>query len=111
MPAVITEVNDEEVTLDCNHPLAGKTLNFDIELMSIERIEVKHRDTFKCFFDIEIGGEAAGKIVMELRGDVVPKACENFRALHHGEGLRVQGLSLPPRHPRFHVPGRRLHQP
>ena len=81
MTAVISEVTDDEVTLDCNHPLAGKTLNFDIEVMSIDRVEVKHRDKFKCFFDVEIGGEAAGKIVMELRGDVVPKTCENFRAL------------------------------
>jgi len=81
MTATISELDENEVTLDCNHPLAGKTLNFDIELMSLERIEVKHNDKFKCFFDIEIGGEAAGKIVMEIRGDVTPKTAENFRAL------------------------------
>ena len=28
-----------------------------------------------------IGGEAVGRIVMELRADVVPKTAENFRAL------------------------------
>ena len=32
---VITEVNDSEVTLDANHPLAGETLIFDVELMSV----------------------------------------------------------------------------
>mmetsp|Transcript_177 Transcript_177/g.771 ORF Transcript_177/g.771 Transcript_177/m.771 type:complete len:367 (-) Transcript_177:3032-4132(-) len=85
MTATISEVGDDEVTLDMNHPLAGKTLNFDIEVMDIERIEVKHRDKFKCFFDIEIGGEPAGKIIMELRGDVVPKTCENFRQFCTGE--------------------------
>merc|ERR1719437_26794 len=39
----------------------------------------------KVFFDMAIGGAAAGKIVMELRKDVVPKTAENFRALCTGE--------------------------
>lgn len=32
---VITEVSDENITVDGNHPLAGRTLNFDIELVEI----------------------------------------------------------------------------
>jgi peptidylprolyl isomerase len=32
---VITAVNDDSITVDGNHPLAGKALNFDIELVSI----------------------------------------------------------------------------
>jgi len=46
----------------------------------------------RVFFDITIGGNPAGKIVMELRGDVVPKTAENFRALCTGEkGFGFQG--------------------
>jgi peptidylprolyl isomerase len=35
VPAVITEVDDEKVAVDLNHPLAGKTLTFDIEVVGI----------------------------------------------------------------------------
>ncbi len=35
LDAVITEVTDEVVTLDANHPLAGKPLSFEIEMLEI----------------------------------------------------------------------------
>jgi peptidylprolyl isomerase len=34
-PVVITEVTDTHVTLDANHPLAGRNLIFDIQLLEI----------------------------------------------------------------------------
>ncbi|KAL0491496.1 peptidyl-prolyl isomerase H [Acrasis kona] len=37
------------------------------------------------FFDITIGGHAAGRIKMELFADVAPKTAENFRQLCTGE--------------------------
>lgn len=33
---VITDVKDDSITVDGNHPLAGKALNFDIELVAID---------------------------------------------------------------------------
>ncbi|MBW2966735.1 peptidylprolyl isomerase [Candidatus Woesearchaeota archaeon] len=34
-PARIREVNDKEITIDLNHPLAGKTLNFKIKIVDV----------------------------------------------------------------------------
>ena len=36
LEVVVTEVTDTHVTVDGNHPLAGKKLIFDLELVSIE---------------------------------------------------------------------------
>lgn len=35
IPVQVTKIEGEEVTIDANHPLAGKDLKFDIELVEI----------------------------------------------------------------------------
>jgi len=47
------------------------------------------------FFDITIGGKAAGRIVFQLYSDIVPKTAENFRCLCTGEkGIGRSGKPL-----------------
>ena len=49
----------------------------------------------RVFFDMTADGVPVGKIIMELRDDVVPKTAENFRALCTGEkGFGYKGSSF-----------------
>jgi peptidylprolyl isomerase len=58
----------------------------------------------QVFFDIEIDGAPAGRIVMGLYGKSVPKTAENFRALCTGEkGVGKSGKAM-------HYKGTPLHR-
>ncbi|XP_049849532.1 uncharacterized protein LOC126319878 [Schistocerca gregaria] len=57
----------------------------------------------KVFFDIEIDGKSAGRIVFELFADRVPRTAENFRALCTGEaGVGKEGRPLHYKNSKFH---------
>ena len=57
----------------------------------------------RCFFDMSVGGTPVGRITFELRVDVTPKTCENFRALCTGEkGVGRTGKPLCYKNSVFH---------
>ena len=57
----------------------------------------------RVFFDMTIGGAAAGRVTFELYADTVPKTAENFRALCTGEkGVGGKGKPMHYKGSAFH---------
>ena len=38
LPGVVKAFDDNQVTIDFNHPLAGKALNFDVEIIEVKAV-------------------------------------------------------------------------
>lgn len=66
-----------------------------VVLLSSQGIAQEKKMLPRCFLDISAGGEKLGRVVVELRSDVVPKTAENFRALCTGEkGFGFKGSTF-----------------
>ena len=61
-------------------------------------------DNPRVYFDIDIGGELAGRVSISLFADVVPRTVENFRCLCTGERGRSNAGTL------LHFKGSRFHR-
>jgi peptidylprolyl isomerase len=59
----------------------------------------------RVFFDIAIGGRAAGRVTFELYADKVPRTAENFRCFCTGE----RGVSAASK-ARMHYKGNAFHR-
>jgi len=61
----------------------------------------RHPDNPVVFFDIAIGGQSVGRIVIELYKDVAPRTAENFRQFCTGE-FRLNGVPIGFKNCTFH---------
>lgn len=78
--------NDAESSMRKKHPEEAEFVQWlDKQCQETKTAALKVRSCPQAFFDITIGGEAAGRIVMKLRADVVPKTSQNFAMLCSGE--------------------------
>jgi peptidylprolyl isomerase len=78
-------------------------LDMDAEEAVVELAEAQPNP--RVFFDITIGGEEAGRIVMELDTITTPRTAENFRALCTGEAGMSSSSGKP-----LHFKGCRFHR-
>nr|KJB34585.1 hypothetical protein B456_006G106600 [Gossypium raimondii] len=79
------------LTLLCTLVLLGSLASTQAKKSKEDLKEVTH----KVYFDVEIAGKPAGRIVIGLFGKAVPKTAENFRALCTGEkGVGKSGKPL-----------------
>lgn len=60
LPATITEVTKEQVTIDMNHPLAGESLTFEIEIVGISNEPTQTHGGCGCSCDSEASAGGCG---------------------------------------------------
>jgi peptidylprolyl isomerase len=55
IPARITGMDDLQLTLDLNHPLAGQALNFEVQVVGISRTPTQENTGCGCGCDCASG--------------------------------------------------------
>ncbi|KAF7998023.1 hypothetical protein HCN44_009421 [Aphidius gifuensis] len=71
---------------------AGETLETDDKKSETIAPVIKEKSNPQVYFDISVGKQELGRIIMMLRSDIVPKTAENFRCLcTHEKGYGYQG--------------------
>ena len=73
----------------------GRVVLNDPNAGSINVLTSPAKVTSRCYLDISVGGASAGRIVIDLYGEIAPKTAENFRQLCSGEaGFGYAGSSF-----------------
>lgn len=73
----------------------GRIVLNDPNAASINVLTSPAKVTSRCYLDIGVGGVPAGRIVIDLFGEIAPKTAENFRQLCSGEaGFGYAGSSF-----------------
>ncbi len=60
IPAKIVAVDDEKITVDLNHPLAGESLTFEIKVVGISSTPTQAQDGCGCGCDSDCGTGSDG---------------------------------------------------
>jgi len=66
LPAKVIEKTDSTVKLDLNHPLAGKTLKFDLELVKVEEVSVADGNSGAPVTKADVPAQPAGSLKEEV---------------------------------------------
>ena len=103
MNGIIKEVKDETVMMDFNHPMAGKTLNFDVEVVEVRDVtpeDLAPKGGCSCGCDHDHCGdgcEGCGEDQPEL--PPLPSTSPRFSPVREEPSARLQMLQALPKSP------------